>query len=292
MTGGTAPFTYRYSRRNPNGSYSTVGQSEDLNNAAAGWYRVSIRDANGCWSSIDSILVGGPYIDISAFNPSCGSPNNGSATVNVQGFTNPTFLWSNGATAATASNLSAGTYTVTVTDGGCTLTGSININGQGAFPIVYIVDSSFNCQQGDLTAFAYSGAGSGFTYAWSNGATTPQITVGPGRYIVTATDPNGCTAVDTAYVQSGPSQLGSSAVIQDATCGNSDGAIDLTVSGSYSNLQWIPNVGIGEDVTGLSAGRYVVNFYNYNQCLTGSDTFLVNPVHGLQYLLSALLKVM
>lgn len=65
---------------------------------------------------------------VNSGNVSCGQTNDGFATASASGGSgNYNFNWSNGATGPTASNLSAGNYTVTVTDGGATGTASVSI---------------------------------------------------------------------------------------------------------------------------------------------------------------------
>ena len=113
-TGGTAPYTYLWS----NG-----GTGASVSGLASGTYTVTVTDLRGC-AEVASVTIGEPTIltaSISTNEVSCNGGNDGSATATPAGGTAPyTYSWSNGATGATASGLSAGTYTVTVTDAnGC-----------------------------------------------------------------------------------------------------------------------------------------------------------------------------
>ncbi len=65
----------------------------------------------------------------STYNITCHGANNGKAISTVYGGTPAyTYLWSNGQTTGTLSTVSAGTYTLTVTDqNGCTGTTSVTI---------------------------------------------------------------------------------------------------------------------------------------------------------------------
>ncbi|CAN5463662.1 hypothetical protein BH11BAC2_BH11BAC2_19470 [soil metagenome] len=115
--GGTSPYSYLWSNN---------AISASINALCAGWYSVTITDANGCTSS-SSVEVKQPANDLSAVvivvsNSTGANIANGSLSVTASGGTSPySYLWSNGQTSNIATNLLAGTYTVTVTDAnGCT----------------------------------------------------------------------------------------------------------------------------------------------------------------------------
>ena len=120
-------------------------------------------------------------IDLTTFvvNVSCYEGMNGAIDLTVVGGTAPhTFLWSNGATTEDLTNLTAGTYTVTVTDAnGFTATSSTTITQPPALVLTPIA-TDVQCNDGsdgdiDLTV---SGGTAPYTYAWSNGATTQDLT--------------------------------------------------------------------------------------------------------------------
>uniref|UniRef100_UPI0040491557 T9SS type A sorting domain-containing protein n=2 Tax=Flavobacterium sp. TaxID=239 RepID=UPI0040491557 len=113
VSGGSAPYTYSWS---PSG-----GSQAFANGLSAGDYVVTVQDSNGC-TDTQSFTITQPDILVSSIesqtNIGCGEPNLGSATVAVSGGTAPYFYsWSpSGGSDATATGLSAGTYTVTITD--------------------------------------------------------------------------------------------------------------------------------------------------------------------------------
>lgn len=262
VTGGTAPYRYRWYSSN----WVNISNVEDPTNLPAGPATVYIRDANNChWSH--KVNVPGPAITLDISHTSCNS-NNAFARVNIEGFTNPSILWSNGATTPTINNLAIGRYTVTVSEGGCSLRESDTLRAGGALTVA-IYDSSVNCQVSQIHAHCYGGAGQqvGYTYLWNTGETTNAISTTQGStYTVTATDANGCTAVGTIRDVSGLPQVTISGVVTDATCGNSDGAIDLTVNGSYQNLLWSPTGATTEDLTNIAAGFHTVTLSNNAGC--------------------------
>ena len=122
-SGGTSPYTYKWN--NPGMSTTAV-----VSNLGAGTYTVTVTDAAGCTAtavvSIAASLAPNVVI-VASTNANCSTP--GSATASVSGGTPGfTYVWSNLETTATAVNLAAGTYTVTVTDANnCTATASVTI---------------------------------------------------------------------------------------------------------------------------------------------------------------------
>jgi hypothetical protein len=125
------------------------------------------------------------------------------ATTNPAPLTSPTYSWSNGANTAAVNNLPGGTYSVTVTNEGCSASGSATVADLTNPPSVTASatdETSANANDGTVTATA-SGGGGGYTYSWSNGGTSATITgLDAGSYTVTVTDQDGCIASATATV--------------------------------------------------------------------------------------------
>ena len=111
VTGGTAPFTYKWSN-------GFTGQ--DLNSVAPGQYSVSVKDAKGCTAKT-TVYVGRKNEPLrlmaSQISTSTTTSRDGSVDLSVIGGVGPfTYRWSNGATTEDLAGLVAGQYTVTVTD--------------------------------------------------------------------------------------------------------------------------------------------------------------------------------
>jgi hypothetical protein len=136
-------------------------------------------------------------------SPSCIGFLDGAVTATVTGSGTYTYSWSNAATTASITGLAAGTYTVTVSDGTASVVESITISEPTAIVPSISVDarvSASGASDGALTASATGGA-SGYTYLWSNGASTAAITGLPtGTYAVTVTDGNSCTAAKSTVL--------------------------------------------------------------------------------------------
>ncbi|MGO4549460.1 SprB repeat-containing protein, partial [Paenibacillus sp. 2TAB23] len=111
VTGGTAPYTYAWS---PSG-----GTNATATGLAAGSYTVLVTDANGCTIS-RTVTITQPATAVSGTtvvtNIACNGASNGSINLTPSGGTAPyTFNWGGGITTEDRTNLSAGTYTVTIT---------------------------------------------------------------------------------------------------------------------------------------------------------------------------------
>ncbi|MEI7801956.1 MAG: gliding motility-associated C-terminal domain-containing protein [Bacteroidota bacterium] len=127
---GTPPFTYEWST-------APVQTTSGISNLTFGNYTVMVTDGNGC-ENTNSIVVNQPAVIGLSFvtvDPDYGM-NNGSATVYASGGTSPyTFVWGTTPTQTgqMISNLSVGTYYVTVTDAnGCTAAGEVIIISKGS----------------------------------------------------------------------------------------------------------------------------------------------------------------
>ena len=203
-----------------------------------------------------------------------------------------TYAWADGATTEDRSNLNAGTYTVTVTNSqGCTATAIATVNGPTAALSLSATMTNVLCNGASTGAIDLSvtGGTAGYTYLWSNGATTQDISgVQAGNYSVTVTDANGCTAVLNKTLTQ-PAAIALSTTLTHPTCPPpiSDGAIDLSVSGGAMpyTYDW-NNDGLEDpdddtqDLTGLQAGTYTVIVTDAIGC-TATTSVTLNNVNSL-----------
>jgi len=262
ISGGTAPYSYLWS----NGA-----TTEDLNKVGGGTYTVVVSDANNCKLSYDVTVqsTGGIQILVSGSAPSCPGGSDGSLAINVQGGTLPyAYQWSNGSQAAGINNIPAGNYTVTVTDAkGCSLVGPAVLDPAPTISAsVTAVNPSCSDGSGRIDLVASGGVGS-LTYAWSNGATTKDISdLTAGGYTVTITDANGCTETATAVVAM-PIAIAIQATPTNPGCEGVTGSINLTVSGGTPpyTYSW-SNGAFDQNLTNLSPGTYTVTVADANGC--------------------------
>lgn len=149
-------------------------------------------------------------LSITKADAGCGQPT-GSASVTVTSGIGPfLYAWSNNATTAAISNLGAGVYVVTVTDGNaCTATTSATIgNSNGPSATAAAPGGQTVCagRTVDLSAGATGGA-QPYSYLWSNGSTNANTSVNPvntGAYTVTVRDINNCTSVAQVSINVNP----------------------------------------------------------------------------------------
>ena len=162
-----------------------------------------VRGEGGCVTpgscgNVTVNLPSSPQVLLSAQNVTCNGGSNGSITSSISGGQSPySFVWSTGATSANISGLSAGNYSLTITDANnCIGTAAISITQPTALSVnLSTTNASCGANASDGTATAsVTGGTPGYTYFWLNGQTSSTATgLAPGPITVTVTDSNGCT---------------------------------------------------------------------------------------------------
>ncbi len=204
ISGGTEPYDILWS----NGA-----TTEDLSNLRAGVYNVTVNDDNNCpVSGSFEVVQPTPLSATTDVTTSSCLGADGVAIVNVTGGTRPyAYAWDNGDTERIADGLEAGVYTVTVTDDkGCQLVEPVIIDNVDA-PLVTITDvQGVTCSGTDNGAISVVASPTNpfYTYSWSTGQTTPNITgLAEGVYEITVTDQAGCKGVNRAVITQEPPQM-------------------------------------------------------------------------------------
>lgn len=269
------------------GSYTGTGTFSGL---SAGTFSYTVTDANGCTAATTG-SVGQPSalsVTATATNVSCnsadgGNHSNGSISTSVTGGTGSySYAWTGGGNGSGLTGITAGVYSVTVTDGnGCTKVASATVGAPSAINVGTSVtniscnnSTSGNHSNGSITASVSGGTGS-YSYAWSNSSTSANPSgLTTGTYTVTVTDANSCTRSASATVGQ-PSALTVSLTPANVSCGGtSNGSVTASVSGGTSSYSYAwSNSATGATNTGLTAATYSVTVTDANSCtVSGSAT--------------------
>ena len=247
-------------------SWSTGVSTATTNVSLASTYSVTVTDANGCTGSSSQLITvyTPPLPSISGVTAICQGAN-ANITASPAGMN---YLWSNGSTNNSIQPSTAGTFTVTVTDGnGCSGTANqvVSVNNN---PTPAITGNLSACQGLSSTL----GISASFTsYAWSNGATTSTISVSTtGNYSVIVTDANGCTGNTNVIFNSLPF---TNAVITGPVgfCTGNNATIDA--GAGYTNYAW-SNGNSGQQLNVTNGGAYTVTVTAANGC-TGTSSYTI-----------------
>lgn len=281
-SGGTGTLTYAWT--GPNGFVSSI---EDLTGLKAGNYTVVVKDANNCSLTSSPILVSQPNpitvptATLQVTEVICFGNATGAINISPTGGTAPyTFAWSNAAQTEDISGVSAGFYTVSITDSkNCPTYVSQSIQVQG--PPSALAVSSSNVQNvkcfGELTGSAQANANGGwggYSYLWKDqnnvtvGATAALSNVGAGTYHLTVTDTKGCSVTlgQPVSIQGPASAMTTSVQTSPAACaGTATGSIMVNVAGGYGGYttSWSPSV---PDPAHVAAGTYNLTVTDSGGC--------------------------
>ena len=294
ITGGTTPYIFTWS----NGisqTGNTTPYTSIISELNSGTYGVSVIDFNGCqkYTNVDIPDLLPITTTIDTTTVSCYSGFDGRAMILVFDAVDPVnYSWSgftydgynvfpdhiDSYTATTSNSLTAGTYVVSYIDGnGC--------SGYTMFDIIqpdilgfYATSSNVTCSyltNGSVFFDVISGGTypymcylSGNTVIYSS--TTQNITgVASGNYNAYVVDNNNCLTSYQPITITKPDPFNITYDYTATTCYNSsDGQILLSVTGGVPpySYNWIPSIGSGNYVTGLSHGYYGVNIFDSNGC--------------------------
>jgi gliding motility-associated-like protein len=284
VSGGTTP--YQYSLNNGANQAGTT-----FSGLCVGPQQVEITDGNNCTITLNTTVAEPTPVTVvlDATTPAtCGSTN-GTATVTGSGGTTP-YQYSIGGPnqgSNVFNNLSAGSYTVTITDGNnCTATVPVTVSSV-AQPTAFVDN------QNDLLCFGgnngsviigTTGAVAPMTYSLNGGAAQASNSfsgLAAGSYTVDVTDANGCVAT-VNFTITEPTVLTYTSTVTDASCnGVCDGEILINASGGTGPYQFSSNNGLSfstnNPLTGLCAGNVNVVVQDASGCLSNSTVAVAEP---------------
>ena len=296
VAGGSAPYEYLWS----NGD-----MTQDVDGLAAGDYTVDITDAEGCTITSDTYTIGEPdgiIAGAASIVPIvCNGDSTGSIAFNPTGGTAPyIYNWSDGSTDQLNTGLPVGTYTVTIFDAnGCSVVSDpVTLTEPTAIEITSVIITHAGCN-GEASGsidIEVDGGTPDYTYTWSDGSMNQDLTNAPaGEYTVTILDANGCIFKSDTYVieQPGTLEEGEPTVVTNVSCnGDSDGAIDVTISGGTMPYDYQWNTGDStEDLSGIAGGSYELTVTDANGCVYQSGTITVGEPDALSVSTSDVINV-
>ena len=277
-------FDYKYNWTGPNGFTSS---NKNLNNISAGNYNLTVTDDSGCGQAFPVVITESAEIVVSASTTpiSCYGANNASIQLKIIGGVPPYLAhWDNFANGTFQENLSAGEYTITVTDANnCQKAIKVTIPEASIFKVTPVVKniSCFGANDGSI-ALNYEGGNESVSFSWSDNSTsgTTRNNIGPGTYTVNINGGNLCL-INRTFVIVEPLPLVLKADITDAfDCVIvNGGAIDLLVTGGLSPYRYSwSNGATTEDLTNLSAGNYAVTVTDSIGCVQIAQYVVKRPL--------------
>ena len=270
----------------PTGASMTfIGCIGDDNNLGANWAEATSREPNyisngntdkgSPGTGGPQIFGGGLQLTLNEVNASCFGFADGAISLMANTCDSITsFQWSNGANTQNINGLTAGTYTVTVSDNGGNVTIDSVVVGEPTQLLANVMVLSQITCNGSNSGSAFSQASGGsptYSYLWSNGAFTNAFAgVQAGTYTVTVTDIKGCTAVDSVILNEPPPVIGSLDSSSIPTCfGGNDAFAGLSATGGNSPYSYIwPDGDTNQTRNDLAAGTFDVTITDSQGCTT------------------------
>jgi gliding motility-associated-like protein len=286
-SGATTPYTYNWS---PN-----VSTTNTATNLPANTYNITISDVNNC-SLITNVTISEPSQPLTVTNTStnlsCFQSNDGAITLNTTGGSFPyQFVWSpNVSTTSSATGLTTGNYSITITDNnGCTTTTSASLSQP---TLLTATENHVNvlcngAATGSIDVIANGGTpGAGYTYNWNpNVSTTLSATsLTAGGYVITVLDANNCSTTITSIITE-PTAVQLNLSSTGALCfGDANGNVTATTTGGVSPFNYTltsDGINFTPSSTGLfsnlTAGNYTIEVVDNNNCPATGTVSVTEP---------------
>ena len=282
VTGGTQQYSYHW---NDNSDVA------NRTNLPVGNYLVTITDNHNCSTTTAASISQPTALNVNgnATNISCFGRNDGVISISVAGGTEPyTYQWNGQTAEANQTNISAGDYSLVVTDANtCTATFSVTITEPEELVAIPNTTTPITCAGADnavLSASATGGSGLYAQYFWfrAENPNSPVCVdsiyqnVAAGNYLLVVKDSHNCTdTIQVAVEDAEPHNF--VVTVTDATCnGASNGAISITPDSGFT-FAWSNGISNTNNANSLSAGNYSVTITDASDCETVIDTVVAEP---------------
>lgn len=256
-----------------------VNNPEDLAGLSPGTYCVTVTDANGCTATscftITTNGAIGPTLNVaSVLEPHCFGLSDGAIDLTVTGGTPPfTWQWSNGSTVEDQTGISAGAYSVTVTDiNNCSFFTEVIVGQPDGITAQTTVTpvSCYGAADGAISV-ALSGGSGGYAIAWNAlPCPTDCQNLPAGYYCATVTDVAGCSATFCEFVTQ-PLEL-------EAQVNQCDNFAIASASGGVAPYWYAWSTGGNTHEVALMPGNYTLTVTDINGCTTQTEVIAIpNP---------------
>jgi hypothetical protein len=297
LTGGTAPYYFSGS----NGT-TAVSFSNDytFSGLGTGIFSYSVTDAGLCkFSGETSILTPGGFtlVSVGTNNTVCGNTGGSINPITIYGGSGNytyTLLYPDGhsivdnttSTTWQFDNLSAGTYTLTITDGVCTFTSDYTIINNSPIQVeVNTTGTTCNQANGSIEITLTGGTGpytyqvNGQIYGPTNDSGYTFTNLIGGVYSASLTDSTGCVITESVLVQ--PSFLPDFTLVGQNTTNGNNGSISAYITNGEPEFTWVWSNNVdgqtGLTINSLSAGTYTLTVTDSYGCVKIKSQTITGP---------------
>jgi gliding motility-associated-like protein len=283
VTGGTPGYSYSW--------ITAGGNSQNPTGLCAGSYTLTVTDNNSCTSQTVVALTNPSLLlaNLTSTNPICGTNCTGSLRANPNGGSPAhTYSCSNVSSAQTINLLSAGTYSVIVTDiNNCSVTQSVSLISPALVAInPAITPAACGSSNGSINAVAIGG-NAPFSYSWSPPIPIAQVSntvvsgIPAGIYTVVVSDVSACTATAVIALSNSNGPTGATITTSNVACnGDCNGsAIVSNPTGGTAPyfLSWASPAVASATVGNLCVGGYTAQITDDNNCILFQSATISEP---------------